>query len=76
MFSASESQRPNRERGSFANDAGYNDAWLGIANQNPFPVNSIDYRQYEWGYNEALDDINELDEAPAFYPSNEYEEWI
>lgn len=57
---------------SLANSHGYNDAWLGIGNQNPYPVGSIDHKQYDWGYNEAIQLVEEYDSVPSYYPSNEY----
>jgi hypothetical protein len=76
LFGIAEFLRPRHERASLANDAGYNDAWLGLAYNNPFPLGTIDYKQYEWGYNQAQNDVDELADAPSFYPSNEYEDYI
>lgn len=74
MFSASKFLRPKSN--PWANENGYNDAWLGLSNNNPYPVGSIDYQQYEWGYNEAKDDADELSSVPYYYPSNEYEDEV
>lgn len=73
MFGVSNFLRPNKH--SDANCMGYNDAWLGISNNNPYPINTPDYHQYEWGYNQAIDDVSELADAPIYYSSNEYEDW-
>lgn len=58
---------------SMANENGYNDAWLGLNKANPFPVDSVDYKQYEWGYQEGLDDVDEFNSTPYVYKSDEYE---
>jgi hypothetical protein len=70
MFSVSKFLRkPN----PFANENGYNDAWLGLSKANPYIVDSVDYQQYEWGYQEGLDDVEEFKSTPYTYPSNGYE---
>lgn len=71
MFSVSKFLRPKSN--PLANDGGYNDGWLGLPNSNPYPPGSIDHKQYEWGYNDAKDDADELSSIPYIYPSNEYE---
>lgn len=72
MFTASKL----KTTGDMAEDMGYNCGWLGLENSNPFPVGSIQYKTFEWGYNSALDDATEF--AGASYPSNEYasEAWL
>lgn len=56
-----------------AENMGYDCAWLGLTNSNPFPISTINYNRYEWGFNEALDDIEEWKDAT--YPSDEYDEY-
>lgn len=62
-----------RKPNPLANESGYNDAWLGLNKANPFPIDSVDYKQYEWGYQEGLDDVDEFNSTPYTYTSNEYE---
>lgn len=63
MFGASSFLRPKNTN---ANDLGFDCAYLGLDKQNPFPVGSIDHKNYEWGYNEGLDMLEELREATPF----------
>ena len=58
---------PGRE----AEDMGYDCGWLGLDNANPFTPGSINHKSYEWGFAQALDDIDEWKDA--YYPSDEYE---
>lgn len=62
---------------SQAYDKGWNDSWLGIERVNPFPYQGVEWHQYEWGYNEAEDSLDELASAPAFpYASlSVYDDW-
>lgn len=48
-----------RDTYSLAYDKGWNDCWLGLDKANPYPINSIDYKQYEWGWNDASDLLDE-----------------
>ena len=43
-----------------ANDHGYNDAWLGIPNSNPYPVGSLSHREYNFGFDEGEDLVDEF----------------
>ena len=40
-----------KRRGSYAEDQGWNDAFLGIKNNNHYAIGSIDHKSYEWGFN-------------------------
>ncbi len=51
---------------SHAFDHGWDCAWTGVERNNPYIVNSVEWHQFEWGYNEAEDTLSELDEAPEF----------
>ena len=59
--------KPNRQkiRNELAEDMGYNNGWLGLTDSNPFYYNSPEWVAYNWGYNSALDDVDEW--AKAYY---------
>ncbi len=57
-------------------DMGYNCGWLGLERSNPFDPADPRHKLWEWGYNRAIDELGELGDCPAVYPSNEYEEFV
>ena len=58
---------------SEANMHGFNCAYLGVDKNNPYPLGSNDYKQFELGWNEGIDLLNETNSVPSTYPySNEY----
>lgn len=42
-----------------ANDHGYNDAWLGLPNTNPYPAYQPEYAEYNRGYQDGEDLVEE-----------------
>ena len=68
MFGASAFLRPTHQK---ANELGFDSACLGLDKINPFPVGSVEHKQWEWGWNEGIEMLNEYEEA-AYYPSDEY----
>lgn len=58
-------------RTSIANDHGFNAAMLGLDKINPYPIGSIDHKQWEWGWNEGIDTLQEAVDAHNI--SDEYE---
>ncbi len=70
MFQLSKWLRPQE---SEANAHGFNCAYLGVDKMNPYPPNTIDWAEYEWGWNEGIDLVNETNDVPITHPfSNEY----
>jgi hypothetical protein len=69
MFGASNFLRPKH---SNANDHGFDCAYLGLDKHNPYPPGSIDHKQWEWGWNEGMDMLGELEAVPIHPFSNEY----
>lgn len=71
MFSLSKWLRPQENE---ANAHGFNCAFLGLDKVNPYPEGSIDHKQFEWGWNEGNDLVQETNETPVLYPgSGEHE---
>lgn len=52
---------------SAAEDMGYDCGWLGLENSNPYVVNTAYHKAYEWGYQQALDDIKEWESVTYMY---------
>lgn len=53
---------------SEANDRGYEDAFSGRENSNPFSPGSTNYKQYEWGYEDGKsEDAPIIDETENIY---------
>ena len=65
MFGLSKSLNRNA---SAANEHGFDAAYLGLDKANPYPVGTIDHKQWEWGYNEGIDLLAEHDTASNPYP--------
>lgn len=59
-----------RTKNSVANDHGFDAAMLGLTKENPYPPNTIDYKQWEWGYQEGIDTLEET--VSVHHISNEY----
>lgn len=54
-----------RRRDTAANDHGYNTAFLGLDNCNPYPIGSSEYVEFNSGYIEATLSIDELNRTPS-----------
>lgn len=53
---------------TLAEETGYEAGWQGLDNQNPYRYQSPEWVAYNWGYNQAIDDVDEL-----YYPT--WEPW-
>lgn len=69
MFTISKWLRPSENE---ANMHGFNCAYLGVDKVNPYPVGSNDHKQFELGWNEGNELVQEVNNTPVYYPSNEY----
>ncbi len=63
MFSIDSILNRRKPRESLAEDHGSNDAWLGLGNQNPYPIGTAPYVAYNTGYLEAEELIDEFTHA-------------
>ena len=63
-----------RYQTSRANEMGFDTAVLGLDKINPFQEGSVDHKQWEWGYQEGLDTMEET--VHAHHISNEYESYM
>jgi hypothetical protein len=71
MFSASNFLR---KKHAIANEHGFNAAMLGLDNANPYPLGTTEHKEWEWGWNEGQDTLEEHVNAHNDYSiSNEYE---
>ena len=57
MFGTSEYLRT---KNSVANNAGFDAAFMGLDRVNPYPVGSVDHKQWEWGWEDGMELWNEL----------------
>jgi hypothetical protein len=52
---------------TLAEEMGYECGWMGLDNNNPYKPQSPEWVAYNWGYNQALMDAEEL----YIYPTEE-----
>jgi len=45
---------------ALAEETGYEAGWQGLDNQNPYRHLSPEWTAYNWGYNQANDDVDEV----------------
>jgi hypothetical protein len=55
-----------------ANMHGFNCAYLGLKKENPYLVGSIDHQQFEWGWNEGIQLVEDFENTPICYPGYMY----
>jgi len=70
MFTLSEVLKKHlRPKGGEANAHGFNCAMLGLDKVNPYPIGSIDHKQFEWGWEEGNELAQKISKTSIYNPN-------